>query len=174
MPLKGVATMKQVPTYAQPKFDLPDCTTGALDYLAQVHTDEMYAFVHLFHQESPLFGLPETYALNSFYLMRYPYGKTGRKQHEKGQYLLERFTKALTHAGWTLIGVSPNNHKTPIWQAPSMYNEDAYSLSEVSFIGHSSTAMVAVKVTRRNGSYYVHLRVTEERNNWKIVDFYAF
>ena len=71
--------MKQVPTNVQPMFDLPDCTTGALDYLAQAHTDEMYAFVHFFRHHSPLFGLPEIYALNSLYLKRNPYGKTGRR-----------------------------------------------------------------------------------------------
>ena len=77
--------MKQLPTIEQPTFDLPDCTPGALDYTAQAHTDEMYAFVHLFRQQCPLFGLPVTYALNSFYLKRQPHGKTGRRQQEKGQ-----------------------------------------------------------------------------------------
>lgn len=60
--------MKQLATIANPTFDLPDCTPGALDYMAQAYTEEMHAFVHLFRQQSPLFGLPETYALNSFYL----------------------------------------------------------------------------------------------------------
>jgi hypothetical protein len=89
----------------------------------------MYAFAHLFRQQCPLFGLPETYALNSFYLKRHPYGKTGRRQQEKGQQLLDdlvaQITNALTQAGWTQIGVSPNNGKTPIWQPPKTYNEDA-------------------------------------------------
>ena len=42
--------MKQVPNYAQPTFDLTDCTTGALDYTAQAQTNDMYTFVHLFRQ----------------------------------------------------------------------------------------------------------------------------
>jgi hypothetical protein len=89
----------------------------------------MYAFVHVFRQQCPTFGLPVTYALHSFYLKRHPHGKTGRRQQEKGQLLLddliERFTDALTQAGWTQIGVSPNNGKTPIWQPSHLYNEDA-------------------------------------------------
>jgi hypothetical protein len=105
--------MKQLYTTENPTFDLPDCTPGALDYMAQAHTDEMYAFVHLFRQHSPLFGLPETFALNSFYLKRHPDGKTGRRQQEKGQHLLDdlvtRVTDALNQAGWTYKGVSPNN-----------------------------------------------------------------
>ena len=116
-------------TIENPTFELPDCTPGALDYMAEAHTDEMYAFVHLFQQHSPLFGLPDTFALNSFYLKRHPYGKTGRRQQEKGQQLLDdllkQFTYALTQAGWTQIGVSPNNGKTPIWQPQQTYNEDA-------------------------------------------------
>jgi hypothetical protein len=64
--LKG-AVEKQVPTLAQPALYLPHYIPGVLDYLEQEHTDEMYAFVRLFRQECPLFGLPETYALNSFY-----------------------------------------------------------------------------------------------------------
>lgn len=51
--------MKELPTTTQPTFDLPDYIPGALDYTAQAHTDEMYAFVHLFRQQCPLFGLPE-------------------------------------------------------------------------------------------------------------------
>ena len=58
--------VKQLLTTTQPTFDLSDCTLGSLDYMAQAHTYEMYAFVHLFRQQSPLFGLPETFALNSF------------------------------------------------------------------------------------------------------------
>lgn len=116
--------MKQITSIENPTFDLPDFEPGALDYLAQAHTEEMYAFVHLFRQQCPLFGLPETYALNSFYLKRQPYGKTGRRQHEKGQQLLDDllklFTAAFTQSGWTQIGVSPNNRKTPIWQPPQM------------------------------------------------------
>jgi len=118
--------MQQFTTIENPTFDLPDCTPGALDYMAQAHTEEMYAFLHLFRQHTPLFGLPETFALNSFYLKRQPHGKTGRRQQEKGQQLLdellERFTDALTQAGWTYQGVSPNNGKTEIWQPPQMYN----------------------------------------------------
>ena len=72
----------------------------------------------------PLFGLPETYALNSFYLKRHPYGKTGRRQQEQGQHLLDDlvtlFTTSLTQAGWTYTGVSPNNGTTPIWQPPQI------------------------------------------------------
>ncbi len=121
--------MKQVHTIEQPTFDLPHYTPGEVDYMAQAHTEEMYAFVHLFRQHTPLFGLPETYALSSFYLKRHPYGKTGRKQKAQGQQLLDdllkQFTDALTQAGWTQIGVSPNNGKTPIWQPPCLYNEDA-------------------------------------------------
>lgn len=120
--------MQQFTTIETPTFDLPDMTPGALDYTAQAHTDEMYAFVHLLRQHSPLFGLPETFALNSFYLKRHPYGKTGRRQQAQGQLLLDallaRFTTALTQAGWIYKGVSPNNGKTPIWQPP-MYTEDA-------------------------------------------------
>ena len=52
--------MKQVLTTTQLTFDLPDYTPGALDYMAQAHTDEMYAFVHLFRQQCPLFGLPRS------------------------------------------------------------------------------------------------------------------
>ncbi len=116
--------MQQLITIENPTFELPDCTPGALDYMAQAHTEEMYAFVHLFQQPTPLFGLPETFALNSFYLKRHPHGKTGRRQQEKGQQLLDdlvgRFTSALTQAGWIYQGVSPNNGKTPIWQPPQM------------------------------------------------------
>ena len=90
---------------------------------AQAHTEEMYAFVHLFRQQCPLFGLPETFALNSFYLKRQPHGKTGRRQQEKGQQLLDEllkhFTDALIQAGWSYKGVSLNNGKTPIWQPPN-------------------------------------------------------
>lgn len=42
--------MKQVPTIEQPTFDFPHYTPGVLDYMAQAHTEEMYAFVHLFRQ----------------------------------------------------------------------------------------------------------------------------
>ena len=116
--------MKQLPTIENPTFDLPDCTPGALDYMAQAHTEEMYAFVHLFQQPTPLFGLPETFALNSFYLKRHPHGKTGSRQQEKGQHLLDdlltRFTTSLTQAGWIYTGVSPHNGKTPIWQPPQI------------------------------------------------------
>ncbi len=104
--------MKQVHTIEQPTFDLPHYTPGEVDYMAQAHTEEMYAFVHLFRQHTPLFGLPETYALSSFYLKRHPYGKTGRKQKAQGQQLLDDLLK-------------PNNGKTPIWQPPCLYNEDA-------------------------------------------------
>lgn len=58
--------MKQLPTTTQPTFDLPDYTPGALDYMAQAHTDEMFAFVHLFRQQCSLFGLPFTYSLKYF------------------------------------------------------------------------------------------------------------
>ena len=96
--------MKQVPTIEQPTFDLPHYTPGALDYMAQAHTEEMYAFVHLFRQQCPLFGLPVTYSLNTFYLKRQPHGKIGSKQHEKGKQrldeLTERFTDGLTQARW--------------------------------------------------------------------------
>lgn len=51
--------MKQLTTLAQSTFDLPHYIPGALDYTAQAHTDEIYAFVHLFRQQCPLFGLPE-------------------------------------------------------------------------------------------------------------------
>jgi hypothetical protein len=121
--------MQQFTTIENPTFDLPDCTPGALDYTAQAHIEEMYAFAHLFRQHTPLFGLPETFALNSFYLKRNPYGKSGKRQQEKGQQLLAdlvaQITNALTQAGWTQIGVSPNNGKTLIWQPPQKYNEDA-------------------------------------------------
>src|SRR2546430_2227264 len=49
--------MQQLITIENPTFELPDCTPGALDYMAQAHTEEMYAFVHLFQQHTPLFGL---------------------------------------------------------------------------------------------------------------------
>ena len=67
--------MKQLPSTEHPTGDLPQCSPGALDYLAQAHTSDMYAFAHLFRQQNPLFGLPETYALNSFYLKRHPPAK---------------------------------------------------------------------------------------------------
>ncbi len=114
--------MKQLQTIEKPTFYLPDYTPGALDYLAQAHTFDLYAVVHLFRQRSPLFDLPVTYALTSFYHKKQPHGKTGRRQHEQGQQLLDelmqRFTDALTQAGWAQRGVSPNNGKTPIWQPP--------------------------------------------------------
>src|SRR6266487_5702790 len=114
--------MNQFATIENPTFDLPDCTPGALDYMAQAHTEEMYAVVHLFRQTSPSFGLPVTYGLNSFYQKKHPHGKIGRRQQEQGKQLLDdlmqRFTNALKQAGWTYQGVSPNNGKTHIWQPP--------------------------------------------------------
>ncbi|SRR6266536_330588 len=114
--------MKQYATIENPTGELPDCTPGELDYLAQAYTSEMYAVVHLFRQQSPSLGFPITYALNSFYHKKQPHGKTGRRQQEQGQQLLDelmqRFTDALTQAGWTQRGISPNNGKTPIWQPP--------------------------------------------------------
>ena len=77
--------MKQLHIITQPTFDLPDYTPEGLDYMEQAHIDEMYAFVHLFRQQCPLFGLPVTYALNSFYLKRQPHGKIYSKQYEKGK-----------------------------------------------------------------------------------------
>ncbi len=114
--------MKQYATSEKPPFELPDCIPGARDYLAEAHTEEMYALVHLFRQHSPSFGLPVTYALTSFYHKKHPHGKIGKRQQEQGRQLLDelmqRFTDALTQAGWTQRGVSPTNGKTPIWQPP--------------------------------------------------------
>ncbi len=114
--------MKQFQTIEKPTFYLTDYTPGELDYLAQAHISDMSAIVHLFRQQSSGFGLPATYALNSFYHKKQPHGKTGRRQQEQGQQLLDelmqRFTDALTQAGWTQRGVSPTNGITPIWQPP--------------------------------------------------------
>lgn len=46
-----------------------------------------------------------------------------------------------------------------------------YSIGGVSIPRNSSTASVIVTVTRHNRSYDVQLLVTEEGNDWKIVDF---
>lgn len=114
--------MNQLHSIETPTFYLPDFTPGELDYMAQAHTEEMYAFVHLFRQHSPSFGLPATYALNSFYQKKQPHGKIGTRQQEQGQQLRDelvgRVADALIHAGWTQQGISLHNGKTPIWQPP--------------------------------------------------------
>jgi len=96
--------MKQFQAIEKPRFCIPTLTPGKTDYTAQAHASDMYA-VHLFKQISPSFGLPFTYTLNSFYQKKQPHGKTGSKQKEQGQQLLDelmqQFTDALTQAGWT-------------------------------------------------------------------------
>jgi hypothetical protein len=105
-------------------FSIPDVNTKKLDYMAQAASDEMYAFAHLFRQQSPSLGLPVTYALNCFFQKKQPYGKISTKQQGNGQQLLsdltQRFKDALTRSGWIYAGVSPNNGKTEIWQPPQM------------------------------------------------------